>query len=226
MNNRSDTQAASGTAQATGLAVQNSVNLAANLLVDIAGNNYGRITVRLLLITNIYNQGSAEARTGNATANGAPATTSLSGTGPETTEGVAPVMISASAASGGSSAGGNGGGGGGSATGNASAVSASGARSLSGTSNTVQTTTGSVNTVISNESASSATSGDGEGLGLRSQVVATSNQYVGISAPGAAIGRGAELHLGQRRRPWVLRDQHRRRHDPAHPHPRPCVRVP
>ncbi len=84
---------------------------------------------------------------------------------------------------------------GGSATGNASAVSASGARSVSGTVNTVQTTTGSVNTVISNESASSATSGDGEGLGLRSQVVATSNQYVGISAPGANEAVGQNYHL-------------------------------
>ncbi len=66
---------------------------------------------------------------------------------------------------------------------------------MNGTANTVQTTTnsGSVNTVISNESASSATSGDGEGLGLRSQVVATSNQYVGISAPGASSAEGQQL---------------------------------
>ncbi len=110
VSNRSHTQAASGTAQATGLAVQNSVNLAASLLVDIAGNNYGQASpYACCIITNIYNEGSAEARTGNATANGAPATTSLSGAGPETTEGVAPIMISASAASGGSSAGGSGG---------------------------------------------------------------------------------------------------------------------
>jgi hypothetical protein len=191
VTNSSTTQAVSGTAKATGLDVQNTVNLAANVLVDIAGNNYGRITIRLLLITNIYNEGQAEAFSGNATAIGAPATTSLSGAGPATGDGPPPVVIRASASSGGAAASGSGGGG--TAAGNGGAVSAAGAQSVTGSGSTVRTTTGtgSVNTVASNASASSAQSGNGEGVGLNSVIVANSSQFVGVSAPGASEAKGS-----------------------------------
>ena len=58
-------QAASGSSSATGLTVQNLVNLNGLATVDIEGNNYAPITVWLRFITEIENEGSARAKSGN-----------------------------------------------------------------------------------------------------------------------------------------------------------------
>jgi hypothetical protein len=68
-SNSAGAAAQSGAAVARGAIVQNLVNTAANVQVLIGGDNHGIIQVIINSLTNILNQGSAEATSGGATAN-------------------------------------------------------------------------------------------------------------------------------------------------------------
>ncbi len=59
-----------GSATATGLVVDNSVDLGADVWLDITGNNYAPISVRILYDTTIWNRGVASATSGSAQALG------------------------------------------------------------------------------------------------------------------------------------------------------------
>jgi len=64
------TIAQSGSAQAVGLDATNRVNMSSSANVDIEGNNYADIFVRVRFYTYIWNEGYAYAETGNAQSNG------------------------------------------------------------------------------------------------------------------------------------------------------------
>ena len=81
-SNASLTTALSGSASATGLEVQNQVDLSSNVNIDIGGSNYAPISVYVLFGTQIDNSGQAIAMSGSAQSLGTPAVLSApSGSG-------------------------------------------------------------------------------------------------------------------------------------------------
>ncbi|MDQ3701305.1 MAG: hypothetical protein M3442_10330 [Chloroflexota bacterium] len=180
--NRSGTSATSGAANATGLDVQNVVNLGADVYVDVAGNNYGNITLRLIFDTTIHNRGEADASSGRTTANGANATTKGGGGGAGPAAGDAPVVIRSSSTSG--------------QLQNQGAVTAgavggadSNAQGTTGGTAVLKATSGSLKTSTSNSSETTAQSGNGTGVGVNSNVSSANSQVVGVAAPGSSDPR-------------------------------------
>src|SRR5207245_836951 len=76
--------ASSGAVTASGLQVMNLVGLWADASVDIQGNNYAPIFIRISFITNIENRGVAGASSGNVAAGKAGSSTTRSASAPST----------------------------------------------------------------------------------------------------------------------------------------------
>lgn len=187
------TTATSGSARATGLNVQNSVDLSAYVSVIVDGSNYAPITLHVLFETVIDNAGAAQARSGDTEAHGA----SSSITAGASTDGSAPSgaqVLTASAAAGTAgdpSRSGTTTGSGGMAQQAVVAGGSAGAGAVENISSQTTTARGSTHlssVSLSNVSAADAGSGSGTGIGVNSWTSYTNNQVAGVS--GTLPGKG------------------------------------
>jgi hypothetical protein len=202
--NQSATTANSGAVRSTGLLVQNSVNLFADVWLDIRGSNFADINIHVLFDTWIDNSGEAKAVSGNASATGGDATVQTAGAagsgGGGDASGAAslPAALRLSAAAGGATehtgaaTAGNGTGtvgGTTAATGTGAGALASNEQSstlrLAATSNsTTGSTTGGTTVSLTNQSGASAASGNAQSGGVDSSIGAFNAQVASVPGLG------------------------------------------
>ncbi len=187
------TTATSGSAWATGLNVQNSVDLSAYVSVIIDGSNYAPITLHVLFETVIDNAGAAQARSGDAEAHGGSSSIAAGGGTDGSTPSGAQVLAASAAAgtAGDPSRSGTTTGSGGMAQQAVVAGGSAGAGAVENVASQTTTARGSTHlssVSLSNVSAADAGSGSGTGIGVNSWTSYTNNQVAGVS--GTLPGKG------------------------------------